>query len=347
MKKIIFPLAVLSAITLLPSCTKEQNLFREADDPAVGQSVITIHAGLSPETKATGIADDASDTKKVNSLQVFAFDSNGVLQAYESSTSGSSASMKLNIGQEYTFWAVVNNYGKSDWKYPGIAAIKTQDELKGIMTDLKDNSRNDLLMFSQTGRKKVIDSSTSDMSLEVSRLVSKIQIRKITVDFGANTALKSKSLMIDSIYVINAVRNESLSLASPMPASYYNSRKFISGSANTLLCDRLGTPFELSTSAGVANTYSTAHTFFTYGNTSAVPTRLVVSCRWGDRKTFYPINITGTDAHLNPNCAYIVNQLTIKGLGSDDPDVVPERQDFSASVTIKDWGTGFEKDVTL
>ena len=347
MKTILYPLAVLSAIALLSSCNKEQEPCRGAEAFVEGQSVVTVHIDAQFGTKALGVADDATDTKKVNSLQVFAFDSDGALQAYESTTSGASASLKLNIGQEYTFWAVANNYGKTGWKYDAVSAVRTQEEFKAIMTDLKDNAKNDLLMFSQTGVKKLIDAQTNSLSIEVSRLVSKIQIRKITADFGTNTALKSRSFMIDSIYVINAVKGESLGLSPAPTVAYYNKGKFISGPSDLLLCDRLGTSFELSTSAGVAKPYTTAHTFFTYGNATDRPTRLVVSCRWGDRRTFYPVDIKGTDGRLNPNCSYIVNQLTIKGLGSDDPDVIPERQEFSASITIKDWETGFEKDITL
>lgn len=347
MKKIPLTLAALAALIISPSCSKEQGPDRTAEPLQEGESYITVSAGPVAETKALSIADDTTDTKKVNSLQVFAFDSDGALQSYESIISGSSITMKLNIGQEYTFWAVANNYAGADWKYPAVAAIKSQDEFKNIMTDLKSNSRNDLLMFSQSGVKKTIIPGTNELGIDVSRLVSKVQIRKITADFGTNTALKSKSLMIDSIYVINAVKNESLCLAPASTPSYYNNRKYLSGGADLLLADRLGTSFELSTAAGIANPYTTEHTFFTYGNATDLPTRLVVSCRWGDHRTYYPLDITGADGKLNPNCAYIIRELTIKGLGSDDPNVIPERKDFSATVSIKDWGTGFEKSVTM
>lgn len=349
MKKISFPLAALAALTLIASCNKEAGPAETSGMPEEGQSLVTVSAGPVLETKATGVKDDATDTKKVNSLQVFAFDSDGVLRAYENTTSGSSVSMKLNTGQEYTFWAVANNYGTSGWKYSGVASATSAATLKDIVTDLKDNAKDDLLMFSQSGVTKSITSSTADLKIDVTRLVSKIQIKKISVDFGSNAALKAKSFKIDSIYVINAAKNETFALAAASSVTYYNSAKFVSGSANSLLCDKLATPFELSTSAGVATAYDTAHTFFTYGNagTGANSTKLVVSCNWGGERTYYPITITGTDSKLSPNCAYIVTQLTIKGLGSDDPNVVPERKDFSASVTVTDWSTGFEKTIEL
>jgi len=341
-------MAALAALTLLASCNKE-NLPSKGEDLADGEAIVNITAGTAMETKATGVADSATDTKKVSSLQVFAFDGDGVLRAYENTTSGSSVSMKLNSCQEYTFYAVANNYGASAWKYADVASISSVSGFESVMTDLKDNAKDNLLMFSQTGVKKTISSSVSSLSIEVTRLVSKIQIKKVTVDFGTNAALKTKSFKIDSIYVINAVKNESLTLAPAKTASYYNSAKFQTGSADALLCDKLATPFELSTSTGTATAYTTAHTFFAYGNASSgtTVTRLVVSCNWGGERTYYPINIIGTDNKLSPNCAYIVNQLTIKGLGSDDPNVVPERKDFTASVTVTDWSTGFEKTVEL
>lgn len=347
MKKIIYSLAALAALAILPSCNKEEMGKKEVTPLQEGEAIVNVSALTGFETKATGIKDDATDTKKVNSLQVFAFDADGVLRAYENTTSGSSVSMKLNVGQEYTFYAVANNYGSSAWKYAAVASVTDQTAFKDILTDLKDNAKDNLLMYSQTGVKKEITSSVTSVSIEVTRLVSKIQIKKIIVDFGTNAALKSKSFKVDSIYVINAAAKETFGLAPESTVTYYNQAKYISGNANALLCDKLATAFELSTSAGVASPYQTEHTFFTYGNATAKPTRLVVSCNWGGERTYYPINIIGVDNKLSPNCAYIINQLTIKGLGSDDPDVVPERKDFTASVTIKDWGTGFEKTVEL
>lgn len=347
MKKIFFSLAALSALFLCASCNKDEMPKGNAEISAEGQSVVTVTAEFPMETKATGIKDDATDTKKVNSLQVFAFDAEGVLRSYENTTSGGSVSMKLNTGQTYTFYAVANNYGASTWKYPAVASVTTESGFKSIMTDLKDNGKTDLLMYSQSGVKQAIAGTTSSVSIEVTRLVSKIQIKKIVVDFGTNAALKSKSFKVDSIYVINAAAKETFGLSPETTVTYYNQGKFITSAADALLMDKLATPFELSTSAGVASAYSTAHTFFTYGNATSKPTRLVVSCNWGGERTYYPINIVGADSKLSPNCAYTINQLTIKGLGSDDPNVVPERKDFTASVTIKNWGTGFEKTVEL
>lgn len=348
MKRIFFSLAAIAAIVCCASCNKEEMPKGNAEDKvAEGEALVSIMANTGFETKATGIKDDSSDTKKVNSLQVFAFDGDGVLRAYENTTAGSSVSMKLNTGIEYTFYAVANNYGASAWKNAGVASISDLASLKAIMTDLKDNAKDDLLMFSQSGVKKTISSSVESVSIEVTRLVSKIQIKKIIVDFGSNAALKTKSFKIDSIYVINAAAKETFALAPESPVTYYNQAKFISGNANALLLDKLATPFELSSSAGVAKAYETVHTFFTYGNKTEKVTRLVVSCNWGGERTYYPINIAAQDGALSPNCAYIINQLTIKGMGSNDPDVVPERKDFTASVTVKDWATGFEKTVEL
>lgn len=350
MKKNLLTVAAIAAITLLASCNKEDSLGKGTQEPAQeGEALVNITAGTSFETKATGVVDDATDTKKVGSLQVFAFDSDGVLRSYENTTAGSSVTMKLNTGQEYTFYAVANNYGSKAWKYSDVASVTSASGFADIMTDLKDNAKDNLLMYSQTGVKKTISSSVTSVSIEVTRLVSKVQIKKITVDFGSNAALKSKSFKVDSIYVINAAKQETFGLSPATSVAYYNPKKFVTGNADALLCDKLTTPFELSTSAGVATAYTTAHTFFTYGNagTGENVTRLVVSCNWGGERTYYPINITGTDNKLSPNCAYIVNQLTIKGLGSDDPNVVPDRKDFTASVTVKDWSTGFEKTVEL
>ena len=347
MKRIIYFTAAAAALVFLASCNKENALEGGKTPLEEGVALVKVSAGTGFETKATGIKDDNTDTKKVNSLQVFAFDADGILRAYENSTTGNSVSMKLNTGKEYTFYAVANNYAGSAWKYSGVASVTSEDGFAAIMTDLKDNGAADLLMYSQTGVKKAINSTTSEVSIEVTRLVSKIQLKKIIVNFGTNAALKAKSFKVDSIFVINAAAKETFGLAPESSVTYYNQGKFISGNADALLLDKLATPFELSSSAGVASAYETPHTFFTYGNKTEKPTRLVVSCNWGGERTYYPINITGESGSLDPNCAYIINQLTIKGLGSDDPDVVPERKDFTASVTIKDWGTGFEKTVEL
>ena len=345
MKQFIFSLAALSALILTTSCNKEA--LNHPNTPADGTAIVKITALTEVETRATGIADNSTDTKKVGSLQVFAFDNKGVLKAYENTTSGSTVSMKLDIGREYSFYAVANNYGVSSWKYSSVAPITSLSALKSIMTDLKDNTPDNLLMFSQAGVKKTITSSVENIPIELTRLVSKIQIKKITVDFGSNDALKRKSFKIDSLFVINAAAKETFDLASETNVTYYNLGKFVTGNAYHLLLDKLSSAAEVSSATGVVTPYETVHTFFAYGNHTAKPTRLVISCNWGGERTYYPINITGADGYLSPNCAYVINQLTIKGMGSDNPDVIPERKNFTASVTIKDWATGFEKTVEL
>ena len=346
MKKIMISFAALAAISLLASCTKEEPAQKE---PCGCPARVRVAVSTPFETKATGVSDDASDTKKVNSIQVFAFDADGILRGYEGDQAASSVTLQLNTGEEYTFYAVVNNAASGGWKYPSVASVTAASELGAIMTDLSKNSTDDLLMFSQQGVKKTITASVSEVSIDVTRLVSKVQLKKVAVDFSSNAVLKRKSLKIDSIYVINAAMQETFGLSPAASVSYYNPRKYVSGDGNALLCDALASPFEISTSSGTAVDYTTAHTFFAYGNAAAGDdvTRLVVSCNWGGKRTYYPINIVGSDSKLSPNCAYVVNQLTIKGLGSDDPNVVPERKSFSASVTIRNWETGFEKTVDL
>lgn len=344
-----FSIAATAAALLFASCGKEEASACRECSQSENQTIVNVVAQSGIRTKATGINDDATDTKKINSLQVFAFDSEGVLRSYENNTAGGSVSMKLNTGKEYTFYAVANNYESTTWKYPGVAAISDVTTLKEFMTDLKDNAKDNLLMFSQSGLKKTITPTVENLSIEVSRLVSKIQINRITVDFGTNAALKAKSFKLENIFVINAAAKETFSLAPAQEGTitYYNQGGLVAGAADALLLDKLTSPFELSSSAGAVTEYQNVHTFFTYGNRTERPTRLVVECSWGGEKTYYPVNITGDDGALNPNCSYIITKLTIKGMGSDDPDVIPERKEFSATVSVKDWTTGFEKTVEL
>ena len=126
MKKTVFSIAAVAAAFLLASCNKEEIKTTNPDPINEGEVMVNVSAGTAMETKATGIKDDNTDTKKINSLQVFAFDADGVLRAYENNTSGSSVSMKLNTGQAYTFFAVANNYGASAWKYASSASVTLQ-----------------------------------------------------------------------------------------------------------------------------------------------------------------------------------------------------------------------------
>ncbi|MBO4656759.1 MAG: hypothetical protein J5639_03195 [Bacteroidales bacterium] len=182
-------------------------------------------------------------------------------------------------------------------------------------------------------------------SLAAERLVSKVEIDKISTDFSRYPDLAAQTFTIDSIYLVNVAGESTLADGTafiPAASAWINRQRYAASSADVLLCD------VVRQTVTAARPHSVPHYFYCYQNNvgsdthsktwSARYTRLVVACTLGTTKTYYPIDIAGPQGRLSRNCRYVINELVITDLGSDAPDnEITGRQPFRFSVSVKDW----------
>lgn len=182
-------------------------------------------------------------------------------------------------------------------------------------------------------------------SITAERLVSKVEIQKISIDFSQYPDYAAQTFTVDSIYLVNVAGETTLEdgiAFLPAESAWINKRGYDSSVADALLCDKV------DKTVTALKPYATAHYFYCFQNNaqtdshssvwSARYTRLVVACTLGPRKTYYPIDITGPGNRLLRNCRYVINELVITDLGSEGPDdIITGSLPYHFSSTVQAW----------
>jgi hypothetical protein len=318
MKKIL----IIIALTAV-SCSLHPALEPDsASDEATNDVTVRVSR---PFTRVTGIS--AEDEAAVNSLQVFVFDSDGDIDAVGQG-SGESLSLNVTTGKGKRLWAVANA--------PELTGISREEELRGSISSLTDNSPQNLVMAGNTTADIISD---TEISISLVRLVAKLSVRSITRDFSAS-GLAARPLTIKGLYLINAPAEMRLDGDGDV-SGWLNCGGFASSGADRMLSDR-GLNINLSNSA----TYSTAHSFYCYPNPCTTDsaeedwcprkTRLVLEAELDGSLCYYSL----TFPEIRRNCSYTIENLTLSGKGSTEPDTPYGRESLSASLTVRDWQDG-------
>lgn len=245
------------------------------------------------------------------------------------SSSASSITLKVAPGT-YDIHAVVNaGYDPS--------SVKNVSSLTGMRVSLTDNSlTGGLVMYgSRTGVS--VTASGGTVTVPVKRLVSKVQLDRVSVDFSGRPDLAAKTFRLESVYLINVAGDAVVGSASS-PSSWYNKRGYLSSVADGLLYDAVNRT--LTSSAP----YSVPHYFYACENVtssdsqsttwSARYTRLVLRCSIGGTVYYYSINIP----KMTRNSVYRITDAVIKDRGSLEEDrVVSDALDVTFSTSVS-WG---------
>ena len=247
------------------------------------------------------------------------------------STSSQSVTRSLPDGS-YTAYAAVNC---------GLSAgsFNTDDEINAYQCSLADETST----FSMFGSKSFTVSNGATCTIPVYRLVAKVVINKVTVDFSSHPDYAAKTFTLDKVYLINVPGTSTLANGTIfVPTTWYNKREYSSSGVNSLVYDNVN----VTLSSG--SSHSIPHIFYTYQNNrttdshsttwSARYTRLVLECSLGGVKTYYPINIVGTDSRLARNSLYTISEVIITDYGSDGPDLPIEGgTSFYFSAVATNW----------
>lgn len=321
MTKYSFFTVLLAATAMTVSCERHAGL--TDNDAGMARAVITVE-GCSP-TKATGVLPSEEDN--IKNLQILVFDEDGVLEDYVDAGASSSGEIVAKEGKK-TITAVINAASLED--------VKSRTGLMGRTTLLSDNSLGSMVM---TGEVEAILQDGGRMTIPVSRIISKVMIKKITSAF-TSTSLASMEFKVKSIYLINVAGDNRIA-ATSLPTMWYNKlsdgRNDPSCASFPLLSDPVNTVIAFGTS------YTKEHSFFCYPNlvtdesfdSTWCPrhTMLVVDALLGGTQTYYPIELPV----IGRNKCIIIDELVITRMGSDYPYIPVTDGTCSAVVEVVPW----------
>ena len=159
--------AVVCSVLAAAGCAKE-NYVQDCADGTVFPLEISV-PGL--ETKVLNTANE----DKVNSLQVFVFRGDGLLEAYDKADK-SSVTVQCTSGAK-TIVAIANA--------PAIEDVNTRSEMESKVSALSDNAVGAFVMCGM--RSESVSAASGTLSVPVTRLVARVSIQKVTNQLALNT----------------------------------------------------------------------------------------------------------------------------------------------------------------
>lgn len=322
MNKTFKTILVAVLATSLISCNEEKSNLK--CDPVLVHATVSVSGGPSG-TKATGVT--ATQEDKVSNLQLYVFDENGMNEYYVNAGGQTNGEVIVEEGKK-SIVAIVNA--------PEMNNITRKTDLYNKTSKLSDNS---LGSFVMTGEVEATVRSGSSISIDVTRLVSKVSIQKITSAFHSSV-YASKEFKVNSIYLINVAGNNTYSGTSEPTLWYnklYNGTNDSGASSYSLLSDTVNKTIAFKSS------YTTGHSFYCYPNPTvnenfgstwcARHTMLVVDAMLDGKQTYYPIELPV----IGRNKSLIIKELIITRKGSDYPYVPVPDGTCNISVEVVDW----------
>lgn len=329
MKRILFFCAAAAALALA-SCTKEPGL----SDGTDGKSIeVTVTIQGTPGTRAlnTTYADEA----KVNTLQVFVFNSND-REAYRTVTGAMSALVPATSG-ERTVWAVVNA--------PDLSSVMTLSGLKDAVSTLSDNSRDNFVM---TGESTLELTDGGNVPITVKRIVARVSVAKISTDL--KDYREKYSVAIQGIYMINVAGDSKYDVGGE-PASWVNKLSHADIAYDALLYDSVS-----GVTISNGHSYEVEHAFYPYPNIHPAENETqTFAPEWSPRGSILVIEATmyeedGTTGHhgyypivlpaIARNKTYIIEEVCITRLPGSDPFKPIETGETKVTISVADWELG-------
>lgn len=317
-RKRIFTAAI--AALMVVACNKSY-----IETTADGDQIMTFTVNVPTSMTKTASVTEAQE-ETINNLQVFVFNpADGYkLETYEKTTEGASVNISCSSGTKRIV-AVVNA--------PDMNDVMTLDALKEKEIRLASLSHDSLIMM---GEKDVTDGEMkTSVTIDVTRLVSKITLNSVKVDFKAGAY---NSVEVTKIFLLNAVGHRKMASLIDTPTLWYNKMVYESDSP-AVLSDKL-----TGVSVSRDNEYKTPHSFYTFANPVATDvqggewsvrkTRLVVEAKIGESTYYYPM----TFDNISQNFSYTVD-LIIERPGALTPDCEIEKQAATFNVAVVDWNS--------
>lgn len=355
--------AVSAAILLLTvSCSVpplQEDAARDFTEPDSLSVRVEFQAFGGNRTKMTGVTDAGESA--IGRWALFVFDSQSDFFRRETSEGGSSLTMQLIAGRDYTCYAMVN-YPLTGTGAFDPSTVRSPRDLTEKVAYLADNGTSALLMFGKANVKP-LKGETMTVTIKVKRLVSKIDLRGLEVNFN-DPHLALKPFILRSVYITNAYRTTryesdySWSELSETRAAWYNTGGWHRGESAEDGMDRLLGDTGINAVVSGENPYTVTHSFYPFPNPTPLPedirtieawtrrcTRLVIEASIDSDIVYYAINVPG----MARNCLYAASNVVIHGRGSRDPESAYTDPDIitgSVEPVIDDGWNGMG-DITL
>lgn len=327
-KKIL--LAAFAAVACI-ACEKKDFVGQCSEGEPVTLEVVVP----SIATKITGAVNEDN----VSSYQVLVYSADdNMLEAY-TKTDGVSSSILLKCTAGQKEIVVFANA-------PDMQSYTSLSSLKAARSKLEHNSSGALVM---EGRSVVTLTSSSSVTVELKRLVAKVRLKKITLNFESEV-YAGKEFKLVSAYLINVPADkkylgEVTSAQGSAPTEWYNKLGYLSNSIyNPILRDDINQT--------ISGEYVKEHVFYAYPNPyvtddysstwSERPTRLIVEAKLDGVQYYYPISLR----ELKQNTVYDVS-LIITRPGKTDINAEVKKYDETFNIEILDWTNGEVVEETL
>lgn len=363
MKRKSFLVAAVAAL-MMSACSNEvEQVAVDSNTAALELTVV----GAAPGTRATAASVPATtDESKINQVTVGLFKTDGSVDAISEGILSSSKISVRGTAGDRNIIVVANAPAKA------FAGITTIDAFRKIALSLTQTS-SDLPMSGESTAAVTLEFGKSvPASVEVSRLVARVDLVSLNTDFSAAADYPNPKFELDKVFLYNAKSKSQVGVVSP--ATTVATSVLVHGYDGTTelatLLDKID-PTKL-----IENTaYTTPYFFYTYSNyfandgtttfgitnaNKADATKLVIA-GWFTPDTsvpgtkyyvYYPgvINRTQFDTSgsstspsamldntgISRNYIYTVS-ATIKQMGVDSPGKFMEPAGLELTVTVADW----------
>ena len=321
MKNTFQIIAAAILATCLAGCSEKPG----AETPAEKLIHTPVSITGTAETRATGVT--AAQEENVGNLQIFVFDESGAKEFYLNAGASKTGEIVTSEGRK-TITAIVNA--------PDLENVASRNALMNATSLLSDNSLGSMVM---TGELDAVLQDGGNISIPVTRIISKVVIRKVTSAF-TSTVNASKEFRIKNIYLLN-VAGDNTYAATAEPTIWYN--KLYEGYNDSgcksfpLLSD------SINTTVAFRSSYTNEHSFYCYPNLTSAEsfdaiwcprhTMLVIDATLGSDHVYYPIELPV----IGRNKCIIIEELVITRKGSDEPYKPVEEGSCNVTVTVVPW----------
>ena len=208
-------LGLVLPVALAVSCSKHLSDVTTSvgEDEVDGYVRFSLADDFSGETKASGITYDGDERPVVRwAVFVFSADESCVLR-YSNLGPAESVSHRLRTGIYHV--RAIANYPTSGAHAVDVSSIQRLSDFNGLSVGLEDNVRGAFVMAGTTNDDAVAQTSAGtfkvvktegeeaiDVVVHMKRLVSKVTISSVTLDFD-NASLRTKDVVLKHVYLTN------------------------------------------------------------------------------------------------------------------------------------------------
>jgi len=206
MKKKSFHL-FLAALGFAAALSCQKTSVSATADLSVEEGSGLMRVRFAQSLPSTKIADGQMEENMINSVQLFIFTPDGVLEnskyAFIEDQEPTSVvcSMRTKTGEGKTVYALVNA--------PKLTKVGTLANLEATLSDLNDNTDDNLIMSGKRENVEVTDytpytGEPTEFVIYVKKLAAAVQLNKVRVNF-LNTELQGSTFKLKEFYLKNVV----------------------------------------------------------------------------------------------------------------------------------------------